>query len=485
MATPTVRPYKATPVPTARQRHLLNRFGPGYTPASYAAMRRSKSTRKWFEKQLTPGKIKESSTAAALKSWYPQLYWSRSVKLAKNESGDFRAWQHARDMGNISTLRRVYSRRLVLEQMVDFWSNHLHVPAGDDRAWVWRPEYDAMLRKYALTSFESILYHATLHPAMQLYLDNYTSVKGFPNENHGRELLELHTVGRTAGYTEKMVKSSAKILSGYTVDTTTYTPFYDSGRHTTGKVKVLGFTSANSRADGRAVTKAYLKYLAHHPATARRIATKLAQRFVSDKPSAKLVSRLAKVYLKHGTKIKPVLRALFEAPEFWASKDKKVRTPYDDLIATIRSLGVVVHKPVNDNSFGRAICYAHGATLVYQWPQPDGAPDNGVQLSGVSRMLSSFSMHWNLGGGWWPKNQATYRQPSYWLPEKSLRFDEFVDHLARTWLGRHSTSRMLQAACTALNTTPSAVVDAKSQVISWQMTRLIGVLLDSPQHMSR
>ena len=80
---------------------------------------------------------------------------------------------------------------------------------------------------------------------MRVYLDNWKSVKNAPNENQGRELLELHTVGRDAGYTEDMVKDSAKILSGYTVDWGTGKTFdavYDPTKHTTGPVTVLGFS---------------------------------------------------------------------------------------------------------------------------------------------------------------------------------------------------------------------------------------------------
>ena len=120
-------------------------------------------------------------------------------------------------------------------------------------------------------------------------------MRNAPNENQGRELLELHTVGRSAGYTEQMVKDSAKLLSGYTVDAwKTWAPSYDSRRHTTGPVQVLGFGAANAAADGSALTVDYLRYLAHHPATATRIATKLCRHFVADQPSDALVAAVAR-----------------------------------------------------------------------------------------------------------------------------------------------------------------------------------------------
>lgn len=150
------------------------------------------------------------------------------------------------------------------------------------------------------------------------------------------------------------------------------------------------------------------------------------------------------------------------------------------MIATCRALGVKARKPKSDSSFAIASCYSHGAMLVYQWPQPDGAPDNAKAWTGVSRMLSSFEMHWGIGAGWWPREDVGHRKPASWLPAKSLRFDDFVDHLSRTWLGRKASARVIDAACTSLNTTRSAIVDVNSQVITWQFPRLYGVLLDSP-----
>lgn len=480
-----VRPYDKTPVPTARELHLLNRFGSGYTPQGLRQLRRAGSARKWFLLQLTPGQVKENPVAASLETWFPAMAWSPATKDAKNRSGEYGSWEHARDLGNLSLLRRITSNRQVLEQMTDFWSNHLHVPAGYDYAWTQRKSYDDLIRKYALSSFETLLLQATLHPAMLFYLDNWRSMKNAPNENHGRELLELHTVGRAAGYTEQMVKDSAKILSGYTVDKETYTGYYDPARHTTGAVRVLGFTNSNTQADGRQVTVAYLRYLAHHPATAQRIARKLALRFVSDNPSDALVKRLAAVYLKNGTRIKPVLEALIAEAEFWGARDKKVRTPYDDLVATCRSMGIAPRKPTADDSFGNALAWVHGAIQVYQWPAPDGAPDDAASWTSVSRMLSSFRFHWGLGGGWWPTRDVTYRKPASWLPQTQLRLDEFVDHLSRTWLGRRSTPQLLTAVCQAIDEPPGEIVHASHEVITWKFPRLSAVFFDSPKHLSR
>ncbi len=85
-----------------------------------------------------------------------------------------------------------------------------------------------------------------------------------------------------------------------------------------------------------------LSYLAHHPATAQRIARKLAVKFVRDDPPQALVDRLAQVYLDNGTAIRPVLRALVASAEFQASDGLKVRTPVEDVVATYRALGITM-----------------------------------------------------------------------------------------------------------------------------------------------
>ncbi len=368
--------------------------------------------------------------------------------------------------------------------MTDFWSTLLHIPIGHDRAWVYRFDYDTTIRTNALGRFEDLLVACSLHPAMRVYLDNWKSVKNKPNENQGRELLELHTVGRSAGYTEAMVKASAVLLSGYTVDWgNTFAPTYNSAAHTTGAVKVLDFNHANASADGQAATVAYLKYLANHPATARRIATKLATYFVSDSPSDGLISSLAGVYTSSGTSIPEVLKALSTHPEFLTSEGNKIRTPVADLVATARVLDVDVQAPTASTSWAAAANYVQGAERVFSWPRPDGPPIVGSAWSSPSRIFNSYRMHRNQAGGWYPQ-QAVYRTGAAWLPTPSLRFEAYVDHLCRTWFGRAATSRQLTAASQAVGVSASTLISSKHAVGSWQFPWLAYTLLDSPDHMT-
>ena len=229
--------------------------------------------RKWFEKQLHAGlrRPTPASPACAAGGTRPvardaePTLWDRQKR--EIEGG----WEVMANYARWALLRRIRSRRQVHEMMAEFWENHFNVPVNGDAAFTWRTDYGIRHPGHALGSFEDLLRATILHPAMGIYLDNAVSTKAAPNENLGRELLELHTVGRAAGYTEDDVKNSARILTGYRVDM-----WHDFSRRrtsprTTGpaRSRCWASTHANADADGRSRSpRTYLDYLAHHPATA-------------------------------------------------------------------------------------------------------------------------------------------------------------------------------------------------------------------------
>lgn len=483
-AQPTAPTQPAATVATSRERLFLNRFGTGFTQATLAALRASGSPESWFTAQLSPDSITENANTAQLDEWFSFLRRTPAEKYATNAAKTKAAWEYGHDLGNWSILRRIYSQRTVLETMTDFWSTVLHIPVGHDRAWAFRYDYDATIRANAFGRFEDMLIATALHPAMRLYLDNWLSVKNKPNENQGREILELHTVGRAAGYTEPMVKASARLLSGYTVDWgNTFEARYNSAAHTTGESTVLDFTAANAAADGQATTIAYLKYLANHPATAQNLARKLATYFVSDSPSDNLVNTLAGVYLSSGTDIKAVLDAIAASPEFLTSEGQKVRTPIADMVATARVLDVMVVESTATNAYTHNANWVHGSAALFSWPRPDGPPITGRMWSSASRVFASYNMHISQAGGWWPKG-ATYRTGASWLPATSMRFDAFVQHLSKSFLGRAADARLLAAASQITGVRPETLVTARHAVAGWMFPWLAVALLDTPDHMT-
>ena len=137
---------------------------------------------------------------------------------AQDKMGMMRAFGVCQDYQRYVLMRRIYSNRQVLELMTEFWENHLNVPLNGEPCYLFRRAYGETLRAQAFGRYEDILFAAVTHPAMLVYLDNSNSTAEHPNENLGRELLELHSVGIGA-YNEDHVKDAARILTGWRVDT--------------------------------------------------------------------------------------------------------------------------------------------------------------------------------------------------------------------------------------------------------------------------
>ena len=145
-----------------------------------------------------------------------------------------------------------------------------------------------------------------------------------------------------------------------------------------------------------------------------------------------------------------MLTALSNHPEFLTSEGLKVRTPVADLVATSASARRRRAGPVSGDSWANAANYIHGGDRLFSWPRPDGPPITGALWSAASRVFNSYGMHQNLARRLVAQGSATYRTRAAWLPAPSLRFDAYVDHLCRTWLGRTADARLLQAATQAV-----------------------------------
>ncbi len=483
-------PAAADGVATVLALHVASRFTYGMTPELLAEMSAHPSLQSWLDAQLRPETVADGA-AEAMEGWWPSLAWSPSVMWAKDRATPGAAWNAMADYQRWCLVRRIYSKRQLLESVAELFEDHLHVPVHDDGVFGYRTDYGRTIRRHALGRFDDMLVATTTHPAMGISLDNASSTKRAPNENLGRELLELHTVGR-GNYTEDDVKASARILTGYRVEmwTASWNAYYDPSSHWTGPVQVMGFSHANGAADGRPVTEAYLRYLAHHPATARRIARKLAVRYVSDTPSAGLVDHLASTYLANATAIVPVLRALFAHPEFVTSVARKVRTPADDVVATWRALGVQAQSPTDGDSGVNAILWQTVALgqAPFDWARPDGQPQDGAAWSSVSRVLASFESHYAMAGTWWPSKQLVYKPVASWVPlqaGQSMRFDALVEHLSRSLLGRPASGRLTEACCQAAGLTPATAITTTHALVRWGMPVLLTTVLDTPEHMTR
>jgi uncharacterized protein (DUF1800 family) len=219
--------------PPETERHLLNRFSYGISPALAAQSRTAGDPLAWFEQQLQPDQI-DDAAAAQVAGWFPRVWGDPGAMEAADKAGGPQGWEISADFARWTLMRRLISKRQVHEVMTEFWSNLLHVPSPETKSWPWRPRYDAAVREHALGRFDEMLVACVLHPAMGCYLDNARSTARTPNENLGRELLELHTVG-VGGYSEAEVRDSALILTGWLVDVFgTYEAAYSPADHWPG-----------------------------------------------------------------------------------------------------------------------------------------------------------------------------------------------------------------------------------------------------------
>jgi uncharacterized protein (DUF1800 family) len=213
----------------------------------------------WLDRQLAPSTVDDTFCERLVVDRYPHLSWSID-QAWWDLDGD---WSLMMDLGQAAIARATWSGRQLFEVMVDFWSNHLNVTNPFEGGWWCRHDYDArVIRRHALGRFHDMLVASATHPAMMLYLNNAEFTKDNPNENYGRELLELHTVGVEAGYSEDDMRQSTLVMTGFGMDWETGRFAYSPWAHHTGPVRVMEWSAANARpARGYEVGLSYLAYL--------------------------------------------------------------------------------------------------------------------------------------------------------------------------------------------------------------------------------
>jgi uncharacterized protein (DUF1800 family) len=306
-------------------------------------------------------------------------------------------YQIVNELSQAKVLRAILSERQLQEVMTDFWFNHFNIYIGKDSDQWYTTSYERdAIRKHALGKFRDLLLASATSPAMMVYLDNWQSIgpdsnangvnpanpnskkgnRGL-NENYGREVMELHTLGVDGGYIQADVTALSAILTGWTVDRPNQGgPFqFDPKKHEPGTKQwlghTIGFPTAISPSDDMREGIEALTLLAANPHTAHFISWKLAQRFVADDPPPALVDRMAATYLATDGDIKAILLTLVQSPEFNSKKyfRNKVKTPMEFLASAFRTTST---DPVNPgalvntvNTMGMRLYYAQPPTGYY------------------------------------------------------------------------------------------------------------------------
>ena len=331
---------------------------------------------------------------------------------------------------------------------------------------------------------------------MLINLDNVSSTKQHPNENLGRELLELHTVGRgdVRRGRRQGLRPDPHRLDASTCGTPSGAEYRPGAARPRPGPGASASRTANADADGRAVTREYLRYLAHHPATARRVARRLAVKFVRDDPPPALVNHLAQVYLDNDTAIVPVLRALVDSQAFG-------RVASAPRCATPARTWSRRTAPSASSSAGRRRARPATGTPPTQllW-QVDGDRHDAVRLAAPRRAADRQRVLVVPGaaagldgrapaawrGGWWP-DEGAHLPPAR---VRGCRSSRSASTCSSTTCPSCSCTgarppQLLEACCQAVDVEPRERITRDHGVVRWNMPRLLTTFLDSPAHLTR
>lgn len=307
------------PTPAAAVAHLLRRTGFGADPAQVAALAPLDITQ-IVDRVLDTSKAQPLAMPAIVGN-KDAGYWERYVAMVH-------AWME----------RMRTSQVPIVEKMTLFW--HGHFCSALDKVESHKAMWDqnALFRTKGLGSFVTLTKAVSLDPAMLRYLDNNENVRGAPNENFARELMELFTLGVNQ-YTQQDVAEAARAWTGHTFDWKTGAYLFRSDRHDHGAKTFFGITKAWN---GTEIVDEIL--LGSKKATAARfLATKLWTFFAYPNPEPAVIDAVVKPYLATpDLQVKALLRAIFLRPEFYSQKAKQglVRSPVEFLVASMKATGL-------------------------------------------------------------------------------------------------------------------------------------------------
>lgn len=316
----------------------------------------------------------------------------------------------AREAATRHLLRALYSPNQVQEQMTWFWLNHfsVHQAKSNLRAMVGDYE-DTAIRPHALGKFRDLLGAVVEHPAMLRYLDNEQNATGRLNENYARELMELHTLGVDAGYTQRDVQELARVLTGVGVNLATTSPgqrkdlqgFYvrhglfefNPARHDFGGKELLG---QPIRGRGLSELSDALDRLARHPATARFISRKLATYWLADEPPGALLQNMSQVFERTDGDIAKTLQVLFVSPEFAGAGVRKFKDPMRYVVSAVRL--AYDEKPILN--IGPMLNWINRmGEPLYGRPTPDGYSLQSTAWTSPGQLTTRFEIAKAIGSG--------------------------------------------------------------------------------------
>ena len=406
-----------------------------------------------------------------------------SIRISREDSLEYammrrRSQVIGQELVSARVARAVASDRQLQEVLTDFWLNHFNVFAGKSasmRHYLVPFERD-VIRPNVLGNFRTMLGAVAHSPAMLFYLDNWQStadstratmvpqrmvraaqrryaqrapqLSGLSsaqrdtllarvqqrrrgvNENYARELMELHTLGVDGGYTQQDVSEAARILTGWSLQQPNELAAFrfNPAVHDAEAKQVLGTTFPAGQ--GVAEGERLLDLLARHPATATFIATKLAQRFVSDTPPAALVERAAATFRRTDGDLREVVRTIVTSDEFFAAAAwrAKVKSPFEVVVSALRAVDAGI-----DTTPRSAAIVARLGQGLYQHQAPNGWPETGDGWINTGAILNRINFGMALASGNVP-GVMLRRWPLY-AELETLPREQQVDGVVRGLLG--------------------------------------------------
>ena len=338
------------------------------------------------------------------------------------------------DLKESRVYRAVYSNRQLEEVLVDYWFNHFNVDSTKNIAMtpnlghvlIGSYERDA-IRPHVLGHFRDLLLATARHPAMLYYLDNWESVapdsfsvgpfaprrgnvNGVPNsiipnglqrlvhglnENYGREIMELHTLGVKGGYTQADVIAVARCFTGWTVRNPESPEFvFAPFMHDYGEKTVLGhkIPVGGAEEDGLRV----IDILAHHPSTAKFISLGLARHFVADQPPQALVDRMAQTFLKTDGDLRAVMATMVRSAEFFSEGawEARVKSPLEMAASTIRAMDGEL-----TDAWATVQKISDMGQTLYAKLEPTGYPDIAETWLGATAVIARMNFGASIASG--------------------------------------------------------------------------------------
>jgi uncharacterized protein (DUF1800 family) len=410
-----------------------------------------------------------------------------------------RSRQLLTELQTAKVARAVMSDRQLEEVMVDFWENHFTVFAGKGPERYFLAQYEReSIRPHALGKFRDLLGAVARSPAMLYYLDNWestveadrpalvtraatkrprTRTRGL-NENYGRELMELHTLGVDGGYTQADVISAARAFTGWTVEKPRVngTFVFRPALHDAGEKIFLGDTLAPNRGieDGEQV----LDIVATAPATAHFIASKLVRRFVSDSAPPALVDRVALSFTRTDGDIRACLRTIFASPEFFSRSayKAKVKSPFELVVSALRAVGA---RP--DSTARTAQMIAKLGQPLYGHLAPNGYPERGDAWINTGAILARINFGLVVAAGRVPG--ASVAEWSGAKELASLSREAQVDGIIKAILGGEASPDTRKVLESGVN--PMASDSTAQATKRGGLETMVGLALGAPEFQRR